>query len=1159
MIRSRLTALLAISAVVAGILVGLPAAAMAAVPPPATCVNWNQQPPAPPTSPVPGFVIYSPPIPGRGPNLLIGYLGESFSDLANCSSLTLNHPQSIAVAPGAALVFKGFNAATNQKDALVAPWGGASTPTDVAIPQGMNPVGQAANWGGTSSVSAIDPADFTNQYMSCSNCNLTNMPLTGDPPQLQLLGGLPNVPDPSGWNSDGTVVANIGNFRGASLPPAVIAGNIEGYQFDGADFDAATVIAEASTTDFRGLRSAVGTRFNMQAVGSDWDGANLSGASFTPSGSIPVFVPANISKSSFNGVTLNATTFSGADITSSSFQLKPYHSPPSFAGAVLDNGEALADTCVSFSNSPLWGVSFANVSWVKTCVGPMFPGSALSLLALKQIVLDQKLAGVDFTGATIVASSADRSVLAGQDLTGADLAGFDVVGEPLDLTGTKLDGANLTGTNLSLSTLSGASLTNVSAAGASFEGANLTAVSANGTAANFSGANTNLQNADFTDADASGAQFIGANLSGAVFTGVRGRDTLFDGVRAVKADFSGAHLYGKGTAFDKATDLTGIDFSGAVLAADVNDSGGFDFAGADMPGANFDGAECVGCDFAGATLDGATFTGAYLPGVKLGGASLTQAAFNRAWLYCGSLSNALCAADGQQWQWPLALGSGESFGPVAFSATALPASMANVATCPDGKQGSLAPAGCAQINLLPKPAEQPVLPAPCTPSATGACPTPTSLVDSSAAPLAIAPSIPVRWNTELQTIGTYVSYADSTIRTVAENSPAVIDAGTPGKACPSPTSACGDGGPATQALLGRPSGLAVGLDGSVYVADSALRRVRKIAPNGVITTVAGNGKPCNATSCGDGQPATAAALAAANGVSVDVTGALLIADGKAGVRRVAPDGLLTTLAQGSATGNVVSVVSAADGTVYASDSVDSVIVAINPNTGTVTPVVGTGVAGYNGNSGGAFGFLLPGTQVQINHPAGLSIDRAGDVLFADTGNDLIRAYVPSTTNVIDVLAGTVVNGTPQGGYNGNGKAPDATELQAPLDVAATGSALLLVADTGNGQVRQVGPLSDSSDQSPSPSTPVLLVCKPGRQWKCARQTAPPDPKPKPKLGSVTITAGKTLYAQGEWLAPQHGKQRLLVTEAHALVPGSYVLTSVQGRHRRQITLRILAP
>ena len=78
-------------------------------------------------------------------------------------------------------------------------------------------------------------------------------------------------------------------------------------------------------------------------------------------------------------------------------------------------------------------------------------------------------------------------------------------------------------------------------------------------------------------------------------------------------------------------------------------------------------------------------------------------------------------------------------------------------------------------------------------------------------------------------------------------------------------------------------------------------------------------------------------------------------------------------------------------------------------------MVGTGTSGYNGNT--KSGLLLPGTQVQINHPQGLSVALNGNVVFADSTNHLIRAYVPptgpSTGHVID-LAGLVSNGVPQG-------------------------------------------------------------------------------------------------------------------------------------------------
>src|SRR5262249_37837284 len=86
-------------------------------------------------------------------------------------------------------------------------------------------------------------------------------------------------------------------------------------------------------------------------------------------------------------------------------------------------------------------------------------------------------------------------------------------------------------------------------------------------------------------------------------------------------------------------------------------------------------------------------------------------------------------------------------------------------------------------------------------------------------------------------------------------------AGTPGSSCSDNTQPCGDGGPATQALLSSPESVAVGRDGSIYIADPAANRVRKVNPNGIISTVAGNGLPCNSPAtdpCGDEGPATQA-------------------------------------------------------------------------------------------------------------------------------------------------------------------------------------------------------------------------------------------------------------------------------------------------------------
>jgi serine/threonine-protein kinase len=103
----------------------------------------------------------------------------------------------------------------------------------------------------------------------------------------------------------------------------------------------------------------------------------------------------------------------------------------------------------------------------------------------------------------------------------------------------------------------------------------------------------------------------------------------------------------------------------------------------------------------------------------------------------------------------------------------------------------------------------------------------------------------------------------------------------------------GDGAKAVDAQLYDPTGLAIGPDGSVYVADNGNNAIRKITPDGVITTVAGSP---NASDDADGIRATEAKIYSPAGVAVDRTGAIYIAQAGYGtVRRIGTDGILTTV------------------------------------------------------------------------------------------------------------------------------------------------------------------------------------------------------------------------------------------------------------------------
>jgi virginiamycin B lyase len=807
------------------------------------------------------------------------------------------------------------------------------------------------------------------------------------------------------------------------------------------------------------LQVTPGTPSPDVAYQHDVSGAALNGATLTGSFDRWNFSDAQLGGATLNGVSVSGADFSGADLRGAQLisLMSTSTSPPSFKDVRVG---LLNGACTLFKDTNLVGAGLTPVEadlLVPGCEkSPLLTGSTVPL-DLLDLIAHTYQATVDFSDAQFLVTAQNSGLLAGVDLHGINLAGASFLGFPANFQGTNFNGASLTGTSFELDDLSSATFLGATAPGASFEGANL-----NG--ATFAGATTVLQNADFIQSDVSGASFQDADISGAVFDGVLAVGTDFNSVIGTNVRFPGAHIYGDGAAFDGARQLTGADFVGALLAGSEDGQGGFDLTNADLTNAKFDNAQCVACNFTDSTMTGVTLTGAYLPGAQLTGATLQNASFDNAWLYCGDMSDSLCkAGSGSQPQWPLALGSQESYGPVPFTTTTLTeGQFTDVTVCPDstppnsttGCPGHLLPTGTFSVPG-------------CSAVALDACPTPTStLFDATTlptgAPVSVVPATPPTWASGVTTRGYYVGLTDGTVRLVDPPAPTEVVAGSPGTHCSGPAEACGDGGPAGQALLGTPSALAVGLDGSLYIADPDLHRVRRIDPTGVITTVAGSGQSCDSPSatCGDGGPATAAALSASAGVWMSPSGELFIADGKRGIREVLPDGDMTTVQTGPAgTYDVVSVAGDATGNLYAATKDPDYLIQVNLASGQTTTVVGTGTSGYNGNSDPNTG-LLPGTQVQVNGPQSLSVALNGDVVFADTDNHLIRAYVPSSASsgsVADPLAGLVSGGTPQKGFNGDGHWADETELDLPAGVTVTRGALLVVADTGNSRVRQIGP------------------------------------------------------------------------------------------------------
>ncbi|MDD9998867.1 MAG: hypothetical protein OXQ89_14085 [Rhodospirillaceae bacterium] len=288
----------------------------------------------------------------------------------------------------------------------------------------------------------------------------------------------------------------------------------------------------------------------------------------------------------------------------------------------------------------------------------------------------------------------------------------------------------------------------------------------------------------------------------------------------------------------------------------------------------------------------------------------------------------------------------------------------------------------------------------------------------------------------------------------------------------------GDGGPATAAELGEPSDVAVDSAGNVYVADQSNHRIRRIAPDGTISTIAGDGVEGYG---GDSGPATAAQLNRPVGVAVDLAGNVYVAEIEGHrVRRIAPDGTIVTIAGTGVAGfsgdggpataaqlnQPVRVAVDAAGHVYIADLDNHRIRRIAPD-GTISTFAGVGVEGYGGDGG-------PATAAQLDEPAGLALDAAGNLYVADSGNNRVRRIGLDRT--ISTYAGTGVEG-----YGGDGGPATAAQLNGPIGVALDAAGSLYFTDTGNVRVRVVDPpAGDHGDSAACATLLTLGTPMPGR-------------------------------------------------------------------------------
>ena len=212
----------------------------------------------------------------------------------------------------------------------------------------------------------------------------------------------------------------------------------------------------------------------------------------------------------------------------------------------------------------------------------------------------------------------------------------------------------------------------------------------------------------------------------------------------------------------------------------------------------------------------------------------------------------------------------------------------------------------------------------------------------------------------------------------------------------------GDGGPAPQASFRSPTSVAFDpLTGDLYIMDSGNNRVRKVAPNGIITTVAGDGRTIFR---GDGGPATAASINPGGG----------------------PAGLLWTPLG-----------------LFLTDIQNQRIRRID-SFGIITTVAGTGQRGFGGDGGLA-------TQASLKDPSGtLAADALGNLYFSDTANHRVRRVNP--LGIISTVAGSST-----GGFGGDGGPATSAFLRLPGGVAVDFAGALYIADSGNDRIRRVAP------------------------------------------------------------------------------------------------------
>jgi trimeric autotransporter adhesin len=279
-----------------------------------------------------------------------------------------------------------------------------------------------------------------------------------------------------------------------------------------------------------------------------------------------------------------------------------------------------------------------------------------------------------------------------------------------------------------------------------------------------------------------------------------------------------------------------------------------------------------------------------------------------------------------------------------------------------------------------------------------------------------------------------------------------------GRPCPASTQKCGDGGPLNGVSFRNPRGIVLDSTGTLlYIADSSDNRIRvaNFSTN-LMSTVVGTGTQGFA---GDGGGAKKANLDSPNGISLTAAGNLIISDTGNQRVRVVSHSIINTVAGGGLGGdggpakksatlaNPNAVVWAGTFHYYIADAANNRIRQVVR--GTITTAVGTGDSGWSGDGG-------PAASATLNNPLGVTVDGAGDIFIADTGNVVIREVVNGTITTIAGQAGNTCF-LEENTVCGDGGPATQAQLNSPTTTAVDAAGNIYIADPVESRVRKVDP------------------------------------------------------------------------------------------------------